>query len=87
MLLFCSAMVSIKELAAALSASMRLVESLSPMSLSIDPEASSTITISSGLVTSDVVSEVEDIVESVVTKSDFSSCAGSTVLSVQIRPT
>lgn len=86
MLLFCSAMVSIKLFAADLSALMRVVD-LSPISSLIEPEASSTRTISSGLVTSDVVSEVEEIVESVVTKSDYSSSAGSTVLSVQIRPT
>lgn len=42
---------------------------------------------SSGLETSDVVSDVEDIAESVVKKSDFPSSIAWTVLSVQIRPT
>ena len=51
----------------------------------IEPEASSTITISSGLGTVVVVLDVEDIAESVVRKSDSSPT--STVLSVQIRPT
>ena len=55
------------------------------MGLSIEPEASSTITMSSGLGTVVIVFDVEDIAESVVTKSD--SSPASTVLSVQIRPT
>ena len=42
---------------------------------------------SSGLETSDVVSDVEDIAESVVKMSDFPSSIAWTVLSVQIRPT
>ena len=80
-------MVSIKWLAAFLSASIRLGESSPPIGSSIEPEASSTITMSSGLETSDVVSDVEDIAESVVKKSDFPSSIVWTVLSVQIRPT
>ena len=55
------------------------------MGSSIEPEASSTITMSSGLGTVVIVLDVEDIAESVVTKSDLSPA--STVLSVQIRPT
>ena len=55
------------------------------MGSSIEPEASSTITMSSGLGTVVIVFDVEDIAESVVTKSDLSPA--STVLSVQIRPT
>ena len=55
------------------------------MGSSIEPEASSTITMSSGLGTVVIVFDVEDIAESVVTKSDISPA--STVLSVQIRPT
>lgn len=67
---------------------MRLVLSVSPIALSIEPEASSTITMSSGVVTVTVELDVEDIAESVVRKSDSSfSPAAMTVLSVQIRPT
>ena len=85
---FCLAMVSIKLLAALLSASIRLVRSPPPIGSSIEPEASSTITISSGVVTVTVELDVEDIAESVVKKSDSSfSPVASTVLSVQIRPT
>ena len=53
----------------------------------IEPEASSTSTMSSGLPET-VVSDVEEIADSVVRKSDSSFAAVSlTVLSVQIRPT
>lgn len=85
---FCLAMVSIKLLAALLSASIRLVRSPPPIGSSIEPEASSTITMSSGVVTVTVELDVEDIAESVVRKSDSSfSSVALTVLSVQIRPT
>ena len=82
---FSSAILSIKLLAAVFSASIRLVRSLELIGSFIEPEASSTSTMSSGLGTVVVVLDVEDIAESVVTKSD--SSPASTVLSVQIRPT
>ena len=85
--LFCLAIVSMKSPAAPLSAVMRLVLSWPPIGSSIDPEASSTSTMSRGLTSVVVVSEVDDMTESVVRKSDFSSSATRTVLSVQIRPT
>ena len=85
MLSFCVAIVSIKLLAAAFNASIRLVRSLLLISSSIEPEASSTITMSSGL-PEIVVSDVEEIADSVVRKSDFPSLTALTVLSVQIRP-
>lgn len=85
---FCLAMASMKLLAALSSASMRLVGSPPPISSSIEPEASSTITMSSGVVTVTVELDVEDMAKSVVRKSDFSfSSVALTVLSVQIRPT
>lgn len=85
---FCLAMVSIKLFAAPFSASIRLVRSPPPIGSSIEPEASNTITMSSGVVTVTVELDVEDIAESVVTKSDaLFSPVSLTVLSVQIRPT
>lgn len=87
MLSFCFAMVSIKLFAALFSASIRLVRSPPPIGSSIEPDASSTITMSSGVVTVTVELDVEDMAESVVRKSDSSfSSVASTVLSVQIRP-
>ena len=81
-------MVLIKLFAALFSASIRLVESPPPIGSSIEPEASSTIAMSSGVVTVTVELDVEDIAESVVKKSDSSfSPVALTVLSVQIRPT
>lgn len=85
---FCLAMVSVKLFAAFFSASIRSVLSPLPIGSFIEPEASSTITMSSGVVTVTVELDVEDIAESVVKKSDSSfSPVASTVLSVQIRPT
>ena len=81
-------MVSMKLLAALSSALIRWVESPRPIGSFIEPEASSTITMSSGVVTVTVELDVEDIAESVVKKSDSSFFpVASTVLSVQIRPT
>lgn len=86
MLSFCVTIVSIKLLAAVFSASIRFVSSRLPMGSSIEPEASSTITMSSGLPET-VVSDVEEIADSVVRKSDSPPSTALTVLSVQIRPT
>ena len=86
MLWFCVAMVSIKRLAAVFSASMRLVEPPSPIGSLIEPEASNTITISSGF-PEIVVSDVEEMADNVVRKSESPFSTALTVLSVQIRPT
>ena len=79
-------MASIKVLAAVFSASMRFVLSPVPIGSSIEPEASSTITMSSGL-PEIVVSDVEEMADSVVRKSESPLSTALTVLSVQIRPT
>ena len=77
-----------KDPAAVLSASTRLVLSVEPIGSSIEPETSSTSTMSSGIDWVTVVLDVDDMTESVVKKFDWSSSpAASTVLSVQIRPT
>ena len=85
------------EFAALLSAAMRFVSSPPPMASSIDPETSSTSTMSSGVVAVSDRLEVDDDAVSAVRKSAPFSLdmvtpfllisPSDTVLSVQIRPT
>ena len=89
------------EFAAALSASILFVSSRLPMESSIEPEASSTSTISSGCATVDFKFDVDESAENAVRKSAsglFSIVIDppapvktmspvDTVLSVQMRPT
>ena len=85
------------EFAAFLSASMRFVLSPPPIELSIDPEASSTSTMSSGVVAVSDRLEVDDSAVSAVRKSAPFALStvtpfllislSDTVLSVQMRPT
>ena len=94
---FCLAISSMNEFAALLSASIRFVVSPSPIGSFIDPEASSTNTMSSGVVAVSDRFEVDDSAVSAVRKSAPFSLdmvtpfllisPSDTVLSVQIRPT
>ena len=97
---FAFAISSTKALAAALSASMRLVESRLPIESSIEPEASRTRTISNGVEDVIVRFDVEEMAERDVRKSESpfsivmvppapvrSMLPSETVLSVQMRPT
>ena len=89
-----------KEFAASFRASMRLVESVRPMASSIEPEASSTSTMSSGVVAVSCRFDVDEMALKAVRKSEspllmtFSPPApertmssSETVLSTQMRPT
>ena len=101
MFLFCFAISSMNEFAAALSASILFVLSPLPMRSSIEPEASSTSTISSGCATVDFKFDVDESAENAVRKSASglflivivpsapvsSMPSVDTVLSVQMRPT
>ena len=94
---FCLAISSMNEFAALLSASMRFVVSPLPMGSLIDPEASSTSTMSSGVVAVSDRFDVDDSAVSAVTKSApfaldtvtsfLLIVSFDTVLSVQMRPT
>ena len=95
--MFCAAILLTKSFAAFFNASMRFVLSLLPMGSSIEPEASSTSTISSGVVEVEATFEVDESAESAVMNAElprFICCplltvivsSADTVLSVQIRP-
>ena len=91
---FCSAIVVTKSFAALFSASMRFVPSF--MGSSIDPEASSTSTMSSGVVEEDATFEVDESAERAVMNAESPRLmtlpllvvivSVDTVLSVHIRP-
>ena len=94
---FCSAIVVTKSFAAFFNASMRFVLSLRFMGSSIDPEASSTSTMSSGVVDVDDTLDVDERAESAVTNAESPRLmtlplvvvivsSADTVLSVHIRP-
>ena len=97
MLWFCLAIVVTKSFAASFNASMRFVLSLRFMGSSIDPEASSTSTMSSGVVDVDFTFEVDESAERAVMNAESSPrlmtlpllvviVSVDTVLSVHIRP-
>ena len=94
---FCSAIVVTKPFAAFFNASMRFVLSLRFMGSSIDPEASSTSTMSSGVVDVDDTLDVDESAERAVMNAELPRSttlplvvvivsSADTVLSVHIRP-